>query len=71
MIITDVFGTWAGSFTGHEAVLMSIEKPVMYFIFIVAGNLLLNGAFNTVGYSLHLFYCLAFEGGSYSSGNFS
>lgn len=67
MIIVDITATWICSFTGHEAVVMCQERPVLFFWFLFVVNIVLNSAFNCVGYGLQLFYCIAFEGGSYSS----
>ncbi|CAO0793366.1 unnamed protein product [Mucor circinelloides] len=67
MIVTDVFASWAASFTGDEVHHMWVEKPAVFFVFFASVNILLNAAFNSVGYGLHLFYCIFVEHGSYSS----
>jgi phosphate starvation-inducible membrane PsiE len=68
MLITDLIATWCCSFTGQELVVMSSERPVTFFVYFFFVNLILNSAFNSVGYGLQLFYCIFIEGGSYSSG---
>ncbi|KAI9480900.1 MAG: hypothetical protein EXX96DRAFT_564649 [Benjaminiella poitrasii] len=67
MVLTDIIANWACSFTGHEAVALITERPVIYFFFFVACNILMNAGFNAVGYGLHLFYCVFVENGCYSS----
>lgn len=67
MIVTDVLASWAASFTGEQVQHMWVEKPAVFFVFFASVNILLNAAFNSVGYGLHLFYCIVVEGGSYSS----
>lgn len=67
MIVTDVVASWAASFTGQEIYQMATQRPALFFIFFFAANILLNAAFNCLGYSLQLFYCIFIEGGSYSS----
>lgn len=67
MIIVDISAAYICSFTTNESVEMSSERPVLFFFFFFVVNIVLNSAFNSLGYGLHLFYCLAFEGGSYSS----
>lgn len=68
MVLVDIIGSWACTFDANEAVSMITERPVLFFWYFLACNLLLNSAFNSIGYSFHLFYCIAFEHGSYSSG---
>jgi hypothetical protein len=46
---------------------MLFERPGLFFFYFLFCNLLLNSAFNSVGYGLQLFYCVVFEGGRYSS----
>ncbi|KAI8367267.1 hypothetical protein BD560DRAFT_399749 [Blakeslea trispora] len=67
LMVTDVLANWATSFTGQEVMAMRHEKPVTYFAFYLVCIIVLNSAFNTIGYSLQLFYCVCFEQGSYSS----
>lgn len=68
MLITDFIATWCCTFTGHELVVMTSERPVTFFFYFFAANIILNSAFNSAGYGLQFFYCIFFEGGSYSSG---
>ncbi|RCI03284.1 hypothetical protein CU098_002929 [Rhizopus stolonifer] len=67
LFITDLLANWATSFTGQEIVIMEQERPVTYFIYVLTCIIVLNSAFNVIGYSLQLFYCLCFEHGSWSS----
>ncbi|KAI8365836.1 hypothetical protein EDC96DRAFT_508989 [Choanephora cucurbitarum] len=66
-LVTDILTNWATSFTGQEVMIMRHEKPVTYFVFYIVCIIVLNSAFNTIGYTLQLFYCVCFEGGSYAS----
>lgn len=70
MVIVDLSAAYICSFTTSESVVLSQERPVLYFFFFLIVNIVLNSAFNSLGYGLHLFYCIVFEGGSYSSGKY-
>lgn len=69
MIIVDISAAYICSFTTNESVEMYTERPVLFFFVFFVVNIVLNSAFNCLGYGFHLFYCIFFEGGSYSSGN--
>ncbi|KAI7894131.1 uncharacterized protein EV154DRAFT_415510 [Mucor mucedo] len=67
LIEVDIICSWMTTFTSNEFCATWFERPKLFFAIYFFANLVLNGAFNSVGFSLHLFYCLVFEGGSYSS----
>ncbi|CEP06826.1 hypothetical protein [Parasitella parasitica] len=67
MVVTDVLASWIASFTGEEIRHMVDERPVLFLVYFILVNVLLHVAFNSVGYGLQLFYCIAYEGGSWSS----
>ncbi|GAA5803980.1 hypothetical protein HPULCUR_009465 [Helicostylum pulchrum] len=67
IIVTDVVGSYMNTFTGTELAQIYVERPAFFLVIFIFVNIVLNGAFNSFGYSMQLFYCLAFEGGSYSS----
>ena len=69
-MLVDLVASWITSFTANEVVTMCTERPVLFFWLFFGVNILLNNAFNSVGYGLQLFYCIFVEGGSYSSGKF-
>jgi hypothetical protein len=68
MVLVDLIASWITSFTPNEAIEISQERPVLFFWLYFAVNILLNSAFNSVGYGLQLPYVIFIEGGSYSSG---
>ncbi|ORE21580.1 hypothetical protein BCV71DRAFT_173653 [Rhizopus microsporus] len=70
LLTLDVVATWITSFSSREINALATERPMLFFIFFVAANILLTSTFNSIGYALQLFYCIFIEGGSYSSGNY-
>ncbi|CEG63683.1 hypothetical protein RMATCC62417_00790 [Rhizopus microsporus] len=70
LLTLDVIATWITSFSSREINTLATERPMLFFIFFVAANILLTSTFNSIGYALQLFYCIFIEGGSYSSGNY-
>ncbi|CEI96799.1 hypothetical protein RMCBS344292_10952 [Rhizopus microsporus] len=67
LLTLDVIATWITSFSSREINTLATERPMLFFIFFVAANVLLTSTFNSIGYALQLFYCIFIEGGSYSS----
>ncbi|RCH89509.1 hypothetical protein CU097_006804 [Rhizopus azygosporus] len=67
LLTLDVVATWITSFSSREINALATERPMLFFIFFVAANILLTSTFNSIGYALQLFYCIFIEGGSYSS----
>lgn len=65
--ICDIFGAWYATFSGRDAMALSAERPVLFFFFLCIAVFVLNSAFNAIGCGLQLFYCIYYEGGSYSS----
>lgn len=68
-MLTDVLGSYMNTFTGTELTQIYVDRPAFFLVVFFFATIILNSAFNSFGYSMQLFYCLAFEGGSYSSGN--
>ncbi|KAI8377444.1 uncharacterized protein BYT42DRAFT_614131 [Radiomyces spectabilis] len=67
MAICDVFGAWFSTFTSQDMMILNEQRPVFFFFFFVVAVFTLNSVFNAIGYTMHLFYCLYYEQGSYSS----
>ncbi|ORX62887.1 hypothetical protein DM01DRAFT_1330998 [Hesseltinella vesiculosa] len=67
MATVDVLGSYLSTFTPADIMHISKHQPVTYFMFYAMAALLMTAGFNIAGYSLHLFYSLFVEGGSYSS----
>ncbi|KAI8140045.1 hypothetical protein BJV82DRAFT_624910 [Fennellomyces sp. T-0311] len=65
--VCDVLGSWFNTFSGNDVIVMRQDRPGLFFTFLFLIVILLNSAFNIFGYGLHLFHCLVFDHGSYSS----
>ncbi|KAI7848839.1 hypothetical protein BDC45DRAFT_522089 [Circinella umbellata] len=65
-IIWDILGSWWSTFTPNDMLSMPDERPVFFFGALAFIGVILNTLFNMVGYPMHLFHCLYYDGGSYS-----
>ncbi|KAI8140048.1 hypothetical protein BJV82DRAFT_624919 [Fennellomyces sp. T-0311] len=66
LLVVDVIGSWFVTFTGNEVITLRQDRPLVFLQALVLAILALNSGFNIVGYSMQLFHCLYYDGGSYS-----
>ena len=67
-IIWDLLGSWWSTFTPDDMLRMPNERPIFFFGALAFIGVILNTLFNMLGYPMHLFHCLYYDGGSYSDG---